>query len=96
MTVDIAPILVSTTMRAVTVQHFAIASITSTASRKERPWPPSACGMVMPTKAGLFQRLHDVPGVLLVAVDCRCARTYDLLRKCACTRLQCDFVPGKA
>src|SRR3954471_23243851 len=41
--------LVSTTMRDVTVQHFAISSITTTASRNERPCPPRLSGMVMPT-----------------------------------------------
>src|SRR5437660_771877 len=49
MTVEIAPMLVSTMMRAVTVQAFAISSITSTASRNERPCPPDCAGMVMPT-----------------------------------------------
>ena len=73
--------LVSTTMRAVTVQAFAISSITSTASRNERPWPPSAFGMVMPRKPASAQRLDDVPGVLLVAVDGRGARAHDLARK---------------
>ena len=50
MTVEIAPMLVSTTMRAVTVQALAICSTASTASKNERPWPPSALGMVMPQK----------------------------------------------
>src|SRR3954467_13041922 len=48
-TVEIAPMLVSTTMRAVTVQHFAISSMTKTASRKERPCPPYSIGIVIPT-----------------------------------------------
>src|ERR1044072_2873824 len=42
--------LVSTAMCAVTGQHSAISLITSTASRNERPCPPYAVGMVMPTK----------------------------------------------
>src|SRR6185437_9518807 len=50
MTVEIAPMFVSTTMRDVTVQAFAISSMTSTASRKDRPCPPSAVGTVMPQK----------------------------------------------
>src|SRR6202011_5744293 len=48
MTVEIAPMLVSTTMRPVTVQAFAISSITSTAPRNERPCPPYCAGIVMP------------------------------------------------
>ena len=41
--------LVSTAMRAVTVQHFAISSMTNTASRNERPCPPYSIGIVIPT-----------------------------------------------
>ena len=52
--------------------------------------------MVMPTKPASFSAFDVVPGILLVAVDLGGARTYDLVRKCARTRLQCDFVPGKA
>ena len=47
-------------------------------------------------KAGLGQRLHDVPRVLLVAVDRRCARPRHVSREGAGTRLQRDFVRGKA
>src|SRR5687767_11394666 len=66
-TVETAPMLVSTTMRAVTVQHFAISSITSTASRNERPCPPRAGGMVMPTKRASVSALTMSQGY------CSCA-----------------------
>ena len=47
-TAETAPMLLSTTMRAETVQALAISSTTSTASRKDRPWPPKSRGTVMP------------------------------------------------
>ena len=45
-----APMLDSTTMRPVTPHTRAISSITSTASNKLRPCPPSSVGIVIPRK----------------------------------------------
>src|SRR6516162_934383 len=50
MTVEMAPMLASTTMRAETVHERAISSMTNTVSRKLRPWPPYSSGIVIPMK----------------------------------------------
>ena len=50
MTAEMAPMLASTTMRAVTPQALAISSTTRTVSRKPRPWPPCSRGTVIPMK----------------------------------------------
>ena len=50
MTVEMAPILPSTTIRAVTVQARAISSTTTATSRKSRPWPPHSTGTDIPMK----------------------------------------------
>src|SRR5260370_930087 len=54
MTAEIAPILASTTIRPLTPQTCATSSTTRHASRKPRPGPPYAFGMVIPKNPASF------------------------------------------